>query len=69
MPRPRKFAGPLRPGTSSTRQRVAKKPRGGLNKTEKKQTKQIVDSAIKKEHVLNILTAIQPMVLRQFRRR
>ncbi len=52
MPRPRKFAGPLRPGTSSTRQRVAKKPRGGLNKTEKKQTKQIVETAIKKEHVL-----------------
>ena len=52
MPRPRKFAGPLRPGTSSTRQRVAKKPRGGLNKTEKKQTKQIVESAIKKEHTL-----------------
>ncbi len=52
MPRPRKFSGPLRPGTSSTRQRVAKKPRGGLNKTEKKQTKQIVETAIKKEHVL-----------------
>jgi hypothetical protein len=52
MPRPRKFAGPLRPGTSSTRQRVAKKPRGGLNKVEKKQTKQIVDTAIKKEHTL-----------------
>jgi hypothetical protein len=52
MPRPRKFAGPLRPGTSSTRQRVAKKPRGGLNKTEKKQTKQIVETAIKRNNVL-----------------
>jgi len=41
--RPRKFSGPLRKGQTSIR---------GLNKTEKKQTKQIVDSAIKAEHVL-----------------
>jgi len=41
--RPRKFSGPLRKGQTSIK---------GLNKTEKKQTKQIVDSAIKKEHVL-----------------
>jgi hypothetical protein len=52
MPRTRKFSGPLRPGTKSTRTRVAKKPRGGLNKVEKKQTKSIVESAIKKEHAL-----------------
>ncbi len=52
MPRPRKFSGPLRPGTKSTRTRVAKKPRAGLNKTEKKQTKVIVANAIKKEHTL-----------------
>lgn len=42
--RPRKFSGPLRKGQTSIR--------GGLNKTEKKQTKKIVESAIKKEHVL-----------------
>lgn len=41
--RPRKFSGPLRPGTTSIK---------GLNKTEKKQTKAIVESAIKKEHTL-----------------
>ena len=41
--RPRKFSGPLRKGQTSIK---------GLNKTEKKQTKQIVDSAIKAEHVL-----------------
>lgn len=41
--RPRKFAGPLRPGTTSIK---------GLNKTEKKQTKAIVKNAIKKEHTL-----------------
>ena len=52
MPRTRKFSGPLRPGTKSTRTFVAKKPRGGLNKTEKKQTKTIVANAIKKEHTL-----------------
>ena len=52
MPRPRKFSGPLRPGTKSTRTRVAKKPRGGLNKVEKVQTKQIVASAIKKTTTL-----------------
>lgn len=52
MPRTRKFSGPLRPGTTSTRQRVAKKPRGGLNKVEKKQTKKIVDTAIKKTEAL-----------------
>jgi hypothetical protein len=52
MPKTRKFSGPLRPGTKSTRTFVAKKPRGGLNKTEKKQTKSIVANAIKKEHTL-----------------
>lgn len=52
MARTRKFSGPLRPGTTSTRTRVAKKPRGGLNKVEKKQTKKIVAQAIKKEHSL-----------------
>nr|QNG41032.1 capsid protein [Pygoscelis antarcticus] len=52
MPRPRKFSGPLRPGTTSTRTRVAKKPRGGLNKVEKVQTKQIVKAAIKKTTTL-----------------
>ncbi len=41
--RPRKFAGPLKPGTTSIK---------GLNKTEKKQTKAIVKNAIKKEHTL-----------------
>jgi hypothetical protein len=41
--RPRKFSGPLRKGQTSIK---------GLNKTEKKQTKQIVESAIKAEHVL-----------------
>ncbi len=44
--------GPLRPGTKSTRTRVAKKPRGGLNKVEKVQTKQIVKAAIKKTTTL-----------------
>ena len=33
-------------------QRAFRKKKAGLNKTEKKQTKQIVDAAIKKEHVL-----------------
>ena len=41
--RPRKFSGPLRKGQTSIK---------GLNKTEKKQTKTIVDNAIKKEHTL-----------------
>lgn len=55
--RPRKFAGPLRPGTTSIK---------GLNKTEKKQTKAIVKNAIKKEHTLkyfnsdNTFTAAAP---------
>ncbi len=55
--RPRKFSGPLRPGTTSIK---------GLNKTEKKQTKAIVESAIKKEHTLkyfnsdNTATAAAP---------
>jgi hypothetical protein len=48
----RRFSGPLRPGTKSVRTRVAKKPRGGLNKTEKKQTKAIVKNAIKKDNAL-----------------
>lgn len=52
MPRPRKFSGPLRPGTTSTRQKVTKKPRGGLNKTEKAQVDTKIKSAIKKEHTL-----------------
>ncbi len=52
MPRPRKFSGPLRPGTTSTRTRVAKKPRGGLNKIEKVQTKNIVKAEIKKTTTL-----------------
>ena len=68
MARPRKFAGPLRPGTKSVRTRVAKKPRGGLNKIEKKQTKNIVENAIKKEHTLKYFnsdktfTALAPNV-------
>jgi hypothetical protein len=41
--RPRKFSGPLRQGQTSIK---------GLNKTEKKQTKTIVENAIKKEHTL-----------------
>ena len=41
--RPRKFSGPLRKGQTSIK---------GLNKTEKKQTKTIVENAIKKEHTL-----------------
>jgi len=41
--RPRKFSGPLQKGKTSIR---------GLNKTEKKQTKTIVENAIKKEHTL-----------------
>ena len=41
--RPRKFSGPLCKGQTSIK---------GLNKTEKKQTKQIVETAIKKEHTL-----------------
>lgn len=52
MPGKRRFSGPLRPGTKSTRTRVAKKPRGGLNKTEKKQTKKIAEAVVKKEHAL-----------------
>ncbi|AXQ65699.1 MAG: putative capsid protein [Cressdnaviricota sp.] len=68
MARPRKFSGPLRPGTKSVRTRVAKKPRGGLNKIEKKQTKNIVENAIKKEHTLKYFnsdktfTALAPNV-------
>ncbi len=41
--RPRKFSGPLQKGKTSIK---------GLNKTEKKQTKTIVENAIKKEHTL-----------------
>lgn len=52
MPRPRKYSGPLRPGTKSTRTYVAKKPRGGLNKVEKVQTKKIAEAVVKKEHAL-----------------
>jgi hypothetical protein len=57
--RPRKFSGPLQKGKTSIK---------GLNKTEKKQTKQIVESAIKKEHTLkyfnsdNTFTALAPNV-------
>ena len=51
---PRKYSGPLMPGKKSAYvPRTRKnKSRAGLNKTEKKQTKKIVDAAIKKEHVL-----------------
>lgn len=51
---PRKYSGPLMPGKKSAYVKGARKnkPKGGLNKTEKKQTKKIVDAAIKKEHVL-----------------
>lgn len=51
---PRKYSGPLMPGKKSAYvPRTRKnKSRTGLNKTEKKQTKKIVDAAIKKEHVL-----------------
>jgi hypothetical protein len=41
--RPRKFSGPLQKGKTSIK---------GLNKTEKKETKTIVENAIKKEHTL-----------------
>lgn len=39
-------------GEKRMKARIAAAKRGGLNKTEKKQTKKIVDAAIKKEHVL-----------------
>lgn len=47
----RRFSGPLRPGTKSVRTRVAKNPRG-MNKTQKKQSKQIAESVVKKDHTL-----------------
>ncbi len=68
MPSTRKYSGPLRPGTKSTRTYVAKKPRGGLNKTEKKQTKKIAEAVVKKEHTLKSFdiaisdTALAPRV-------
>ena len=39
-------------GTFAKRRAAARKSKAGLNKTEKKQTKAIVESAIKKEHTL-----------------
>ena len=51
---PRKYSGPLMPGKKSAyvKGQRKNKPKGGLNKTEKKQTKKIVESAIKKEYTL-----------------
>lgn len=52
MPRLKIYSGPMRKGEKRKGLIYRKKKKGGLNKTEKKQTKQIVKAAIKKEHVL-----------------
>ena len=64
----RRYAGPLRPNekTAAVRRRYTKKV--GLNKTEKKQTKAIVNNAIKKDNALKYFdvdvsnTAVVPAV-------
>lgn len=52
--RPRKYSGPLQKGQTSIRG-TKKKPKGGLNKTEKKQVDKKIKTAIKKEHVLKYM--------------
>ena len=65
MPRITMKSGPMRPG-EKRKGVIRKKPKAGLTKTEKKQTKAIVSSALKKEHTLkyfdsdNTATAAAP---------